>query len=256
MASSPASTSRSAGQQLAHRLLDGASSPARHHLQQARVAGVQRSQLSLEVAGSLFRRPDVRQDQAPEILVPSTLIPEADRRDAETFLHDLPGQRHRARRHAPHIAVVCSGRYEAQEVRNRSFVEGGGHGRGRRLRIDSGGSAVAREVRDVDGREQGDIGQVCAPLKRVVHHGHVAGPESAEGLESGRDAHRHRPQVHRHVVAQSDRRTSGVEEGAGVVPSLLDIRGIGGAAQGRPHLLGQGGEQMTEDLEGHGVPGR
>ena len=45
----------------------------------------------------------------------------------------------------------------------------------------------------------------------------------------------------------------GVEDGAGVVPPLLDVRREAGAAQRRSHFLGDRGEEALEDFERHGV---
>ena len=64
---------------------------------------------------------------------------------------------------------------------------------------------------------------------------------------------RHRAQVHRHVVALRDRLAVGVVDGARVVEPLLDVGREAGAAQRDAHLLGDGDEQVLEDLELDGI---
>ena len=55
--------------------------------------------------------------------------------------------------------------------------------------------------------------------------------------------------MHRHVRGVGDQRAVGREHGAGEVEPLLDVDRVGGALQRDAHLLGDGHEQVVEDLE-------
>ena len=107
---------------------------------------------------------------------------------------------------------------------------------------------------DVHGRHQGDVGQVGAPQVRVVEDNHIAGAEGAGVNADGRIHRRgHSPQVHWHMGGLGNHLALGVEEGAGVVPALLDIGRVGGALEGYPHLFTGGDEQVLENFQAYRI---
>ena len=132
----------------------------------------------------------------------------------------LPG------RAAPHVDVVRDVRHVAEE---RSLVE--------------------------DGGDERDVVQVHAAQVRVVDEDAVARREAIGPV--GRDGPRHdvgeRAQVRRLGEGLGDRAQVAVEERAGEVAAGLDVRGIGGAAERRPHLLGDGEQRVANDLEADGI---
>src|SRR5450755_1368462 len=90
--------------------------------------------------------------------------------------------------------------------------------------------AVVHEHRGDDG----DVGQVGAAGEGVVED-----PGDAGGVllvKDGGDGGGHGAEVHGDVLGLHDHLTVRVEQGGGGVPSLLDIRGVGGADQHDPHL--------------------
>ena len=105
-----------------------------------------------------------------------------------------------------------------------------------------------------DGGDEGDVVEVGAAEVGVVEGDDVAGVE-LEALERGGDGSGHGAEVDGDVGRLRDHVALGVKEGAGVVLALLDVGGEAGAAKGDAHLLGDGGEEVLEDLEGYGVYG-
>ena len=59
--------------------------------------------------------------------------------------------------------------------------------------------------------------------------------------------------MHRHVRRVGDQVARGIEQRAGEVEPLLDVDRVGGVLQPQAHLLGDGHEQVVEDLEHHRV---
>ena len=57
------------------------------------------------------------------------------------------------------------------------------------------------------------------------------------------------------VRGVGDEAAVGIEERAGKIESFFDVRGQRRAAQGRAHLLGDGGETAVEEFEFDGVGG-
>ena len=104
----------------------------------------------------------------------------------------------------------------------------------------------------VDRRHERDVGQVRPAEVGVVEDGDVARPEG-QGAHHGGDRRRHRSEVDGQMGGLRREAPRGVEDGAGVVPALLDVRREGGAAQRRSHLLGDRGEQTLEDFERDGI---
>ena len=105
-----------------------------------------------------------------------------------------------------------------------------------------------------DGGDEGDVVEVGAAEVGVVEDDDVARGE-VEALEGGGDGGGHGAEVDGDVGGLGDHVAVGVKEGAGEVLALLDVGGEAGAAEGDAHLLGHGGEEVLEDLEGYGVDG-
>ncbi len=209
--------------------------PPLRQLLQATTPRDQRGELRVQIALPLGGRPDIGQQHPPHVVDPMAAGHEPDRRDPEPLLVDLGGQRHGAGGHPAHVGVVRPGGHVGQ-----------GYG--------IAGAVVV--TADVHGRDQRDVREVGAAVERVVQRRHVAGRERAELVEGGPDAHGHGAEVHRHVVAHGHGLAGGVEEGARVVPALLDVRRVGRASQRRAHLLRQRRQQMAVDLEADGVAER
>src|SRR5579864_1449131 len=59
--------------------------------------------------------------------------------------------------------------------------------------------------------------------------------------------------MHRHMIAHGEHVTRAIEDGAGIVAALLDIRRESGSAQHAAHFLRDGMEQVFEDFQAHGI---
>ena len=90
-------------------------------------------------------------------------------------------------------------------------------------------------------------GRCVPPTKRIVQHDNIARFKRAL-LNRGRDRHRHRTQMHRHVIAHRNHLARSIENRTGVVAALLDIRGEGSPAQGRSHFFSDGVIEVLKDL--------
>ncbi len=101
---------------------------------------------------------------------------------------------------------------------------------------------------DEDRSDDGDVGEVRASAEGIVEHGDVAGREAQIG-DGGAHRHRHRTQMHGHVIAHGESVAGGVEERARVVATLFDVGREGGATQRCAHLFGDGVEEMLENFE-------
>ena len=101
----------------------------------------------------------------------------------------------------------------------------------------------------VDRAHERDIREVRPAPERIVYTYHVARVQASELLEGRLHAHRHRTEVHRHVVAHRDRAPRRIEERARVILALFDVRRKRGAFQGGAHFFSQGSEEMAEDFE-------
>ncbi len=184
-----------------------------------------RRELGAQVPGPLLRRPDVGQDHLPHPLPRLARLDQLHGRDHEPLLQELPGQRERAGRRPPDVGVVGPRRHVAHLP------------------------AVGE-----DRRHHRDVGQVGAPAVGVVEHGHVALAQ-LEALDARLHRQRHRPQVDGDVRRLGRHPRVGVEDGAGEVPALLDVRRVGGPPQHPAHLVGHRREEVPEDLEPDGVGG-
>ena len=128
------------------------------------------------------------------------------------------------------------------------------HGDGPSIRLRATLRGPLGERGREDGGDEGDVVEVGAAEVGVVEGDDVAGVE-LEALEGGGDGSGHGAEVDGDVGGLRDHVAVGVKEGAGVVLALLDVGGEAGAAEGDAHLLGDGGEEVLEDLEGYGVYG-
>jgi hypothetical protein len=92
----------------------------------------------------------------------------------------------------------------------------------------------------------GDVRQVRPAQVRVVQDHDVAGAERGEGHAA---TLWHGAEVHRNVRRLGDEAAAGIEDGAGVVAALFDIRRMRGAAKRHAHLVRHGREQRAGDAQ-------
>lgn len=59
---------------------------------------------------------------------------------------------------------------------------------------------------------------------------------------------RHGAEMHGNMGRLGDKITAGVKDGAGKIPSFLDVGGKGGAGENNAHFLGNGGKELIEDF--------
>ena len=107
-------------------------------------------------------------------------------------------------------------------------------------------------LRQEDGGDERDVGQVGAAAEWVVQDNRIAGLHGYV-VDGGADAHGHGAQVHGQVVALRDGVAFAVVEGAGVVQAFLDVRAEAGAAERHAHLFRNGNEDGLEDFEFDGI---
>ncbi len=160
------------------------------------------------------------------------------RRDAHALLIDFAAKPHRAGISPAHIGMM----------RPRSNIEIGIHvarvllpakASGVQMFPAAGLASPNSALFHIHRRDQGDVGQMRAAAKRIVQHHHVAWLHGAR-INRGPHRHRHRPQMHWHVVAHRDHLSRAIENRAGVIATLLDIRRKCRTPQRRPHLLRDG----------------
>ena len=182
--------------------------------------------LRAEVAGDLAGAAEVRADHREEVPVDLAVLHEPHRRDDQPLLVDLARHPDAPRGAAPHVDVVRDVRHVAEE---RSLVEHGG--------------------------DEGDVVQVHPAQVGVVDEDAVARGEVIGPV--GPDRPRHdvgeRAQVRRLGEGLGDRAQVAVEERTGEIAAGLDVRGIRGAAERRPHLFGDGEQGVANDLEADGI---
>ena len=87
-----------------------------------------------------------------------------------------------------------------------------------------------------------------AAAERIVQHRHVARLQP-QTLHCRAHRHRHRSQVHGHVVAHRDHLPLTIENCARVIPPLFDIRRECGPPQRRSHLFGDRMKNIFEDFQ-------
>ena len=103
-----------------------------------------------------------------------------------------------------------------------------------------------------DGGDAGDVGQVGPAPVGIVEDDEIALLEG-HGPERGLDGQGHGPEVDRDMRALGQRFAVPVEEGAGEILALLDVGGEGRPAEDGAHFLGDGDEDVLEELELDGV---
>ena len=188
---------------------------------------------------------ELRQKRATTSWLTLAGADELERRDDEALLEELGRAGEGAGGHAADVGVVGAVGDEADE--GLAAAAAGVHPS---ISLRTNGTLRRRE----DGGDEGDVVEVRAAEVGVVEGDDVAGGE-VEALEGGGDGSGHGAEVDGDVGGLRDHVAVGVKEGAGVVLALLDVRGEAGAAEGDAHLLGDGGEEVLEDLEGYGVYG-
>ena len=234
-------------------LVDDGPAVAVDHLLEAALAGAAGGDLGGEVAAALVGRAGVAAEEGDDLLVDLAGADELERRDDEALLEELGRAGEGAGGHAADVGVVCAVGDEADEGLAAGGVCPSICGTGRpfdRLRANVHPSLRGGE----DGGDEGDVVEVGAAEVGVVEGDDVAGVE-LEALEGGGDGSGHGAEVDGDVGGLRDHVAVWVKEGAGVVLALLDVGGEAGAAKGDAHLLGDGGEEVLEDLEGYGVYG-
>src|SRR5688572_16283243 len=87
-----------------------------------------------------------------------------------------------------------------------------------------------------------------AARERIVHRDDITGA-NFNYVERGGNGHRHRPEMHRHVIALRDHASLRVEHRARVVTPLFDVWRKGGAAQRDAHLFSHRSEERAIDLQ-------
>lgn len=114
-----------------------------------------------------------------------------------------------------------------------------------------GGEALQAGMRE-HRHHQGHIGQVRAAEEGIVEHDDVAGAPG-EAVDDGAHGIGHRAQVHGDMRSLRHELAMAIEQGAGIVLPILDVRGQGGAPERRPHLVADAGQAVGEDAELDGV---
>ena len=107
-------------------------------------------------------------------------------------------------------------------------------------------------------RDQGQIGQMGAPVERVVGHHRIAGGQGLElsalhRLLQGHHALPHGTEVHRDVGGIGHQPPLPIKQSAREVEALLDVDRHAGLLQPGAHLLRDRHEAMAEQLQAHGI---
>jgi hypothetical protein len=99
---------------------------------------------------------------------------------------------------------------------------------------------------------QRDVWQVCPASKGIVEHDYVTRLHLASA-DRGLHRHWHRSQVHGHVISHGNDFAVTIENRAGVVAPLFNVRRKCRAAQGRTHLFRDGMIKILEDFQFNGI---
>ena len=153
------------------------------------------------------------------------------RRNAYSFLVNLAAKSHRSRIRSAHIRMM----------RPRSHVEV-------RRGLSAGFRPAACLLLHINGRDQGDVGQMRPAAKWIVEHHHVARFHRAS-INRRPHRHGHRAQMHRHVVAHRDHFARAIKHRARIIAPFFDVRRKRSPAQRRTHLLRNGVIQVLEDFQ-------
>ena len=174
---------------------DFAPSVLRDHSNQATFSDAARGDLRGQVTLTLARRSNVRKNQRHDVTGKLPTIQNLHRRDAQAFLEDFARQAHGTGVRAADVGVMRAIGHIKRRPRCR---------------------------RSEDGHYHRQVGQVRAPGVGIVEQRNVTRPKLERG-DCRSHRHRHRPQVHGHVIAHRQDLSSAVEYCAGIVAAFLDI---------------------------------
>ena len=190
------------------------------------LTGTVRRDLRCQVSLPLYGRAHIGEDQVQNVLDHLTITDEAQGWNPDSLLIDGVRQRHRSGGDAAHIGMMCPIRH----VERRRIISF-----------------------HVDRLNQRDIREVGATAKRIVDD-HYVSRLHRDVRDGSLHRQRHRAKVHGHMLTLCYHVTIAVEHSAGVISSLFDVRRERCTAQGDPHLLRGGVEQVAKNLERYGVP--
>ncbi len=95
-----------------------------------------------------------------------------------------------------------------------------------------------------------NVREVSSAAKGIVEHDNVSiGEVVSEFFENCAHRVRHCSQMDWNMLGLRGQSTLGIEEGAGRIPPLLNVRRKAGTAKNDPHLLGNCRESVLDDLE-------
>src|SRR5213079_1545535 len=107
----------------------------------------------------------------------------------------------------------------------------------------------------LDGPDECDVGEVRAAGIRVVEDEHVSRARGGDERAHRRDRFVHGTEMHRNVGGLSDHFTGGVEQRRRTVATIANVRGYRRVNENEAHLLRDGREGVSHDLEPDGVEG-
>jgi hypothetical protein len=93
---------------------------------------------------------------------------------------------------------------------------------------------------------------MCASRVRIIKDDDIAWTHLAL-FDGGTHRHRHRTQMHGHVIALRDQTTTTIKDGTGIIAALFDVWRKRRAAQADAHLLRDRGIKGTVDFEFDGI---
>ena len=189
--------------------------------------GAQVGEVVLDCPGRVGRLSEQATDGVPERLL---VADQVHRGDHHALLHEAGRRgRHRAGAAAADLGVVRAAGDVPEENGRALFGE--------------------------DGCDDRDVGQMRSAAGRMVGDRHIARPQRQHVAQAA-DAQTHRAQVHGDVRGVDDQLSGSVQDGAGEVEALLDIRRDGGAAQPLAHVGRDRAEPVGEQLEPDGFRAR
>ena len=174
-----------------------------------------------------MRGAGVGEKQREHIPVQASRLQNSYRRNAQPFLEDFTSQAHGTRGCATHVGVV----------RTIGHVESG---------------AAAGVAGNVHWHHHGEVREMRAAGVGIVEQRGVA-RSRVELPHRPLHRSRHRSEVRWHVIAHGDRLRLGVEDAAGVVAALLDVRRERGPPQNRSHLFGDRMEEVFQNFQLDGI---
>ncbi len=233
---------RNAGDALAHTLLGALDDFAERGVQrcdgiglggldQPAVPEAAGGNLGVIVAAPFFRNSDIQQQEFEQVFLKLATPEQFDDGNAETFLINLRhAARHRARRHAAHIRMVC----DIADERRKRAVDEDGH-----RHVYVGQMGAARDVRIVCDKEIA----LFDVLKRIFREELFHQPG-------------HRCQMNGQGILRLDDQAAGdVANRRRVVAALFDVRRIGTLGQCDEGLVGNRTQAVEDDLKSDWVEG-